>query len=117
MASFVPCPRCHRHVRSTETACVFCGVARASQAAVLLSAAALAFGGCDPKPAAEVPTPPAASASAPVPSADPAPSSAAVTPSATAPAVAASVAPATSVVGAQEPPVRPAMRYGIAPRK
>jgi hypothetical protein len=121
MASFVPCPRCHRHVRSTEASCVFCGVGRTSQAAALLSVAALALGGCDPKPMPDLPSTPATSASAPAlpgPSAEPAPSSVAVTPSATATAdTPPPVAPIASGVGAQDPPPRPAMRYGIAPRK
>jgi hypothetical protein len=118
MSAFIPCPRCNRHVKSTESSCVFCGAARVVQAGAALSVvslAALALAACDPKP--EAPTTP--SVEVPSASASPSGSAPVVTPepSSSAPPV-ASVPPLQPGTGTpQEPPVRPAMRYGIAPNK
>lgn len=117
-SSLVPCSACHRHVRSTEGACPFCGARRGlvdpkRAAAVLLAGVAGVVGCGDATPEPNVP---AASASGPataVASAPPAPTAApTATPTQTAePAPTAEPRPVAEY--GMPRPARP--KYGMPP--
>lgn len=121
--SFLPCPQCHRHVRATESACVFCGTSLAARTfalspVALVSMAALGLVACEPK--AEPPVQPT-TVDVPAPSALTAPSAAAPSAVPSAPTAVSSTSPAVSpsapASAVQATPIRPAMRYGIAPNR
>jgi hypothetical protein len=61
-----PCPQCHRHVRSRETACPFCS-ARLPVLAAVAVAALVGVAACGDKPAQNPNDVPGASTSSPTP--------------------------------------------------
>lgn len=101
--SLIPCPRCRRHIRSTEgrphRPCPFCARARGLGSSAALTAAALAVAGCS---GADTPTD--------VPTSEPTSTAAPTTPGTAEPTP--TVTPTSSTTPApEEPRVQP--MYGV----